>query len=148
MSDSPEPKRKVGLRQNSLPASSLSVDRTARERSERFENMADEQYSKILEYKNEMVKLATEFKRLINDTVLPDNKGPVALSVEKEVLDKLIKLSSSMNEDETQEECAGSNALCTIIMKCMFYQRDTINKLSYKVAQLEANARKQESKSE
>ena len=139
------PKKKIGLRQTGLPPAQVFGARAeANERAKNFSEHAEDQHSKIEEYRGEMFRLATEFKRMINDQVLPENKGPIVANLEKENLDKLIRLSSAINQDDTQEEAAGCNALCMILMKCILSQRDNINKLSHSMHKMEMHIRAQE----
>lgn len=126
------PSRRIGLkRTNTQPKTNTA------EVKENFERQADQQFDKIEDYKQQMWDLSVKYKSFIESNVLPENKGPIAVNLEKEVLEKLIQLAIDMNEDATQPEGVGSTALCMLLMKCMLLQRDGINKLLYKIDQLE-----------
>lgn len=126
------PVRKIGLKQ---PASSKSA--SSLEQKAAFEQKANEVFENTETYKQQIWDLSIKYKSFIESKVLPENRGPINLSLEKEVIDKLVALATRMNEDETQEVGIGSTALCMLLMKCMLLQRDYINVLSYKLMQLE-----------
>ncbi len=129
----PTPVRKIGVRKenSTIPGENNSKIK------ENFENKANEKYSKIEEYKQQVWDLSIKYKSFIENKTLPENRGPIASNLEKEVLDKLVQLATEMNEDETQLQSVGSTALCMLLMKCMLIQRDVINTLSFKLEQLD-----------
>ncbi len=125
------PVRKIGLKKtNDVVQSPIP---TAKD----FENVAEAQFLKIEDYKNQMRDFGSKFKSAIESDILPVNRGPIASNLEKEVIEGLVKLATSMNEDDTQDEGIGSTALCMLLMKSVFIQRDKINILSHKVSILE-----------
>lgn len=128
-----QPTRKIGLKKTN---SSMERKNTAEIR-ENFEKQADGKFSQIEDYKSKMWDLSIKYKSFIENKTLPENKGPIASNLEKEVLGKLVELAIIMNEDEMQEQGMGSTALCMLLMKSMLIQRDTINILSSKIEQLE-----------
>jgi hypothetical protein len=125
------PSRKIGLKKTNTQQ---QINKT--EVKAKFEQQADEQFAKIEDYKQQMWDLSVKYKSFIESKVLSENKGPISLNLEKEVLDKLVQLAIEMNEDATQPEGVGNTALCMLLMKCMLLQRDTINSLSFKLDQL------------
>jgi hypothetical protein len=127
------PTRKIGLKKAN-PASPPNSNTP--EVKANFEKKAEATFSKIEDYKSQIWDLSVKYKSFIESKVLPDNKGPIVSNLEKEVLEKLMILASDMNEDETQQQGIGSNALCMLLMKCMLLQRDNINILTFKVDQL------------
>lgn len=130
--DNHTPIRKIGLKKtNSAPIQNNA------EMKANFEQQANAQHDRIEEYKSEMWDLSIKYKSFIESKVLPENKGPIASNLEKEVLDKLVGLASNMNEDKFQPESIGSTALCMLLLKCMLLQRDTINILSFKLDQID-----------
>lgn len=128
----PEPVRKIGLKK-----ANVVKQQSSSEIKNNFEKKADDKFSKIEDYKQQMWDLSVKYKSIIQSKLLPENKGPISLNVEKEILDKLVQLATDMNEDETQPESIGSTALCMLLMKCMLLQRDEINQLYFRVEQLE-----------
>lgn len=126
------PARRIGIKKKNVQPQSNTAEVKAN-----FEQQADKQFSKIEDYKQQMWDLSVKYKSFIESKVLPENKGPIAANLEKEVLDKLVHLAIEMNEDETQPEGVGSTALCMLLMKCMLLQRDAISSLQFKIDQLE-----------
>lgn len=129
----PQPIKKIGLKK----ANPVITQNNISSKKEIFENQANNQFDKIEDYKQQIWDLSVKYKSFIQSKVLPDNRGPIASNLEKEVLDKLVALASVMNEDPNQQEGIGSTALCMLLMKCMLLQRDSINNLIFKLDQLE-----------
>lgn len=129
----PTPVRKIGVRKENpvVPGANNAQIKA------KFENQADAKHSAIEYYKQEIWDLSIKYKSFIESKVLPENRGPIAINVEKEVLDKLVQLAIDMNEDELHQQGVGSTALCMLLMKCMLIQRDIVNTLYFKVEQLE-----------
>lgn len=129
----PQPARKIGVRKENQVVPGANNAQT----KANFENQADAKYSKIEDYKKEIWDLSIKYKSFVESKILPGNRGPIAVNLEKEVLDKLVQLALDMNEDDTQQQGVGSTAICMLLMKCMLLQRDTINTLMFKTDQLE-----------
>ena len=126
------PKRKIGLRVKS------PIDKPSVVSKDEFERQANDQFDKIQDYKQQIWDLSVKYKSFIESKVLPENKGPMVMDLEKEILEKLIIIAGTMNMDQTQDEGSGNTTLCMLLMKCMLIQRDIIIKLSYKVDALQA----------
>ena len=105
--------------------------------AEEFQKAADAAAERIFNYKERAGILGLKLKSLIESNILPENKTLVLKDFEKEVLENLIRLANDLNNDETQQEGAGSIALSQLIMKMMLLQRDHINKLQFKIENLE-----------
>lgn len=125
-----EPVRKIGLKQSNTNTVLSPSKRDS------FEKKADEQFSKTEEYKQQIWDLSIKYKSFIENRTLAENRGPIASSLEKEVIDKLIQLATTINEDDTQQEAMGTTALCMLLLKSLLIQRDIINNLSFKVDKL------------
>jgi hypothetical protein len=109
-----------------------------------FNEQAKEVFLQYEDYKQRTWELSTRFKSMIEDKTLSENRTIISKDLEKEVLDKLVALSSEMNSDDNQPEGIGSIALSMLILKMLLLQRDTINSLAYKVDRLEKNNSKLE----
>ncbi len=127
------PVRKIGVKRTN----EVGADATKADIKAAFEKKADDAFSKIEEYKQQMWDLSLKYKSFVESKVLAENKGPIVANLEAEVLNKLTELASHMNEDETQPQAIGSTALCMLLMKCMLLQRDAINALSYKLDRMQ-----------
>jgi len=119
---------------NSQSQFSVKPDRVKELEKKAEEAVGDEEL-----YKNRAWELAVRYKSFIEDSKLKENKSSIVLDIEKETIDSLISLASSMNKDENQPEGEGSNALCMLLLKCMLIQRDKINDLNYRISNLEKN---------
>lgn len=131
----PKSKRQIGLKQSNKE--SIVANEEKKQQREEFEKQADVAFAQIEDYKKRAWDLSVKYKSFIQDKTLPENRGPLGESLEKEVLENLIQLASEMNEDETQEQAVGSTALCMLLLKCLLLQRDIVNQLSFKVDKLE-----------
>ena len=104
---------------------------------EEFEKNANQ----FMENKQEQIKIAIElakqFKEILQDKTLVENKGPISKEIEKDVISKLIALAMVINQDESQPEGYGSVAIIQLLLKMMLSQRDAYNELDFKVSRLE-----------
>lgn len=132
------PVRKIGVKK----ALQSSNQPSKSEIRNNFEKKADTEFEKVEDYKQQMWELAVQFRSFIENKTLPENKGPIASNLEKEILDKLVQLATDMNEDELQPQGIGSTSLCMLLMRCMLKQRDTINQLSYELSKLDRKVNK------
>lgn len=86
--------------------------------------------------KNDKVKydaweLSSKFVKILQDTTLSENRGPVQKDYERDVINKLISIAIDLNTDETQKEGIGSVGLITLLFNCVLKQRDVVNQLRY-----------------
>ena len=82
-------------------------------------------------------KASEKFKKVLNDTTLPQNRTDIQKSIEEEALKELVQIASELNQDDTKEESFGSLSLCSYLLKIVLKQRDTITLLDYRLTQLE-----------
>lgn len=127
---SPKKGLKINNQQSSVPQPKLN-------NVAEFNEQAKEVFLQYEDYKKRTWELSTRFKAMIEDRTLSENKGVISKDLEKEVLDKLVALSSEMNADDNQPEGIGSVALSMLMLKMMLLQRDTLNTLAYKLEKLE-----------
>lgn len=76
------------------------------------------------------------------DETLLSEKGPIKKNLEKEIVNKLVRFASEMNNDPNEPEGFGSVAVIVLLLKAILYLRDKNNELSYKVASLEQKINK------
>lgn len=88
------------------------------------------------------VELAKQFWSIAKDTTLEKNKGPIQKSLEKEVIGKLLEFASSLNNDTSEFEGAGSMAIIMLLLKISLHLRDNNNSLNYKLTLLEDKVNK------
>lgn len=96
-----------------------------------FEKMVNEAVEKKEGYQQMAFDLGKEFLGLMKDKTLPENKGPIAANLEKEVLNKLINFSIMVNTDQNEPEGMGSIGLVTLLLKTSLVFRDNYNRLEY-----------------
>jgi hypothetical protein len=132
--DKPIAKQKKGLKINNESSEILPPEPSNKES---FDKLADEEIIKSNEQKERSLMLGLQFKKLIEDKVLIQNKTSINQDIEKEIVGKLANLALEINSDENQPEGMGSVAICSLLMKMNLLQRDIINNLSYKVEQLD-----------
>lgn len=132
----PQPKKHLGLKQSNPVREKVADPKQV------FDEKANQAFADIEDYKQKMWDFSIQFKSFIETQVLPDNRGPIANSLEKETLDNLIALAAQMNEDDNQPEGMGNIALNMLLLKCMLLQRDKINLLRYEVSRLSSPSEK------
>ena len=128
-------KRGAGLK---IDNSNSSIEPPKNSSKEIFDQKATEAFKRIETYKSRFWELSGQFKNMILDKVLPENKTSISKDIENEVLNKLVQIASEMNADATQPEGFGSITLNMLLMKMMLIQRDSINTLLFKVSKLES----------
>jgi len=134
--DLPEQEQKVGLKKVSTQKSifdSMPKKPTPAEFQEKVKHAED----KNTGYKRQAAELSISFKKIIADKTLTQNKNVFMNELEQEVLSKLVKLASTINEDDNEQESMGSLMIIILLLKTSLYQRDRLNKLEYLVSQLE-----------
>lgn len=88
-------------------------------------------------YKQRAAVYSAQFKKMMNDKTLKQNRNVFVAELESELLANMIKLSVDVNVDTSEQEGMGSLMWVILLLKTCFSQRDRINDLEYKVAQLE-----------
>lgn len=108
----------------------------------------DKQVQEIVEnkssYKEQAAELSIQFKNMMKDKTLEENKNVFVRETEQEVLANMIKLAVKVNNDEYEDEGMGSLMWVILLLKTTLWQKDRINHLEYdnfelrkKVAELE-----------
>lgn len=122
---------KKGLKIKNNPAAS-----TPKIIKQEFDQKVNAFISKQDEYKTRFADLAKQYKTILQDNTLVENKTKLAIEVENGIVNNLIKLADEINRDDTQEEGQGSIGLLVLFAKCQLSQRDEINALRYKLEKL------------
>jgi hypothetical protein len=104
---------------------------------EDFDRQVQSAQQKMAGYKQKTAELAIQFKKILEDKTLPENKNIFAVELEREVLSKMIELAIEINNDPNEQEGMGSLSWITFLFKNLLSQRDRINKLEYTIFQLE-----------
>jgi hypothetical protein len=88
--------------------------------------------------KGRITELSTKFMEFVRDQTLSENKSPIQLDLERDISRQLTDLAMQLNNDETKPEGIGSAGMIMLLLRCTLTQRDIINKLAYKIHQLES----------
>jgi hypothetical protein len=104
---------------------------------EKFEEVVKETSDKNDRVKFDAYELSSKFVKILQDTTLEKNKGPIQKEHEKDVVGKLINIAIDLNNDETQKEGIGSIGLATLLFNCVLKQRNILNELRYEKSILE-----------
>lgn len=96
-----------------------------------LEKKINQMLEKQEDYKSQVAKLALDFKKLLADKTLPENKSIIAKSVESDIVSQMIKLGIDINNDEKEQEGMGSMGWILILLKTCLYQRDRLNELEF-----------------
>lgn len=99
--------------------------------SEAFDKRVNDSVNNNERIKTEAWELSSKFVKILQDTTLPENRGPIQKDHEKNIINKLISIAIDLNTDETQKEGIGSVGLATLLFNCVLKQRDIINQLRY-----------------
>lgn len=124
---------KVGVKINNNQ--SMFAGNVKRPSREEFEKKAAQVNDKMNEYQERAVQLSLNYKKLLDDKTLLQNKNVFQQDAEKEVISNLMQLAIDMNTDPNEEEGMGSVGLISLLCRCLLIQRDKINELSYGLSQ-------------
>lgn len=103
-----------------------------------FEARAKEVHQKLEGHNAQAVELGKKFLQVIDQRILPENKGPIEKSFEREILKDLVAFAIVVNNDENEpRDCMGSVALLTLLLNVALRLKDRNSALEYKVTQLE-----------
>lgn len=128
--------KKIGIK-NASTQKSMFDAKPKKPTQQEFEKKVQDVQQQILTYKQKVSELALEFKKVLEDKTLSENKNIFSLEVEKELLTKMVQLAVEINNDPNEKEGMGSLSWITLLLKTVLSQRDRINKLEYAIFQLE-----------
>lgn len=129
-------KSKLGLR-NVSSQKSIFENVPKKPSQEDFEKKVKDVQENNNSYKQRAAELAIQFKKIVEDKTLPQNKNVFAQELEREVLSKMIQLAVEINNDPNEQEGMGSLGWITLLFKINLMQRDKINNIEYKISLLE-----------
>lgn len=102
-----------------------------------LDNHVKRMRDRSLSYKQMAAEYSAQFKKIMSDRTLQQNKNIFVVEMESELLGNMIKLASEINADPDEQEGMGSLMWIVLLFKTCLTQRDKINKLEYFVSQLE-----------
>lgn len=133
--DLPE-KNKSGLK-NISSQKSIFDNAPKKQSQEDFNKVVRDAQEKGASFKSRTADLAIQFRKIIEDKTLPQNKSIFASEIEREVLSSIIKLASEINNDPNESEGIGSLSWIAQLFKITLLQRDRLNKIEYSLMQLD-----------
>jgi hydrogenase maturation factor HypF (carbamoyltransferase family) len=110
---------------------------------ERFEKAADQRIQDEQDTNARALNTVSKFMKMFENKMLNKNKTDIALNVEREIKQELIKLITDLNNDETTDEYGtGSVVAISILLKIVLNLRDRMNDLEYENVQLKKSLSK------
>lgn len=106
------------------------------DQKESFEDQANAAYQSIQSRKQRATDLVLQFSKIIKDTTLETNKGPIDKSIEAECYRNLLGIAEELNNDVSEKEGSGSIALVALLLKTTFHFRNSNNEISFEIAKL------------
>ena len=88
-------------------------------------------------YKQKAAEYSSQFKKMMSEKTLLQNRSVFTSELEGEILGNMIKLAVEVNNDPHEQEGMGSLMWIVLLLKTFLMQRDRINQLEYIVSQLE-----------
>lgn len=104
---------------------------------EKFEEDVKQAVDRSMSYKQRAAELASQFKKMMQDKTLPQNKNVFAQDSEREVLTKMVQLAVDINNDPNEQEGMGSLTWITLLFTTCLSQRDRVNRLEYAMTLLD-----------
>jgi hypothetical protein len=118
-------------------ANSMFANQPKRPTKQDLDKSAKEIKEKDIGFKEKAAELAVNFRKMLDDKTLVDNKNQFSLEIERESINNLAQLAIDMNNDEyEQQDGMGSVGLAVLLFRCILIQRDKINKLDYAINEM------------
>lgn len=127
---------KIGLK-NVSSQKSIFENMPKKPAPEEFEKQVQQIQNRSSDYKQRAAELAIQYRKILEDKTLHQNKNVFAVELEKEVITKMVQLAIEINNDSNEQEGMGSLGWITLLLKVILSQKDKINNLEYKVSLLE-----------
>lgn len=99
-----------------------------------FEREASESNKRLDSYQEQAKELTIQFKKLMDDKTLQQNKNVFAADIENDIISKMIGLAVQINQDKDEMEGMGSVGWIALLLKHTFLLKDRINYLEYTVS--------------
>lgn len=129
--------KKIGLKQVSSQKSMFDTNKSPTAPTpQQFDERVQQVSSKSNDYKIKAGELAVQYKKILADKTLVQNKNVFSEEIEREILTKMVNLAIQINNDEDEQEGMGSLGWITILLKTQFSVRDRLNELEYQLLQL------------
>ena len=127
---------KIGLK-NVSSQKSIFDAKPKKPSQEDFDNKVQKIQETNSGYKAKAADLALQFRKLLEDKTLLQNKNVFARELEKEILTNMAELAIEINNDPHEQEGMGSLGWVILLLKTVLSQRDRINNLEYTISLLD-----------
>lgn len=132
--DNTDNSRGIGL--NKVSSKKSMFESNKRPSVSEFEEDARKVNDSSISNKSRVIELSSQFRKIIEDKTLPENRSPLQETFQTETFTKLLELANALNEDDNEPDNVGSMALIVLLMKTNFLLKDKINVLEYKLSLL------------
>ena len=88
-------------------------------------------------HKQKAAGLSLNYRKLIEDRTLLQNKHILAKDIEIETISEMLKLSQEVEDDMDEPAGVGSLMWISLLLKLTLYQRDRLNSLEYGLTQVD-----------
>lgn len=135
--DQPPPKpAKVGLKlkNDASMFANLPKKPTAQDLKQEVKQIQE----RSQDYKERAAQFALNYKKVLDDKTLLQNKNIFAKDLEVEAINKLVQLAMEIDADENEEHAMGTFGMISLMFRCFITQRDRINELEYALTQTNA----------
>jgi hypothetical protein len=113
---------------------------------EQFQQQAVEEHEKRAARNKLVLETGQQLVKILEDKILPENRTAASISVENEIIAKMVNLAVEINDDEKEHEGIGWMGLILLLISQCQKSRDRFNLAEFKVKTLEsqvANLEKQ-----
>ena len=132
MDDKKGPKKGLKINNDASIANVLPTTPSKKE----FETEARKVNETLNSYNDRALKLAIDFRRIMNDTTLPQNRNVLSKELEREIITNLMQLAIDINTDQYEKDGMGSVGVEALIMNQLLTLRDRNNFLEFTLEQL------------
>jgi hypothetical protein len=126
------PKKGLKINNDASIANALPTTPSKKE----FEAEAKKVNETLNSYNDRALKLATDFRRIMNDATLPQNRNILSKELEREIITNLMQLAIDINTDQHEKDGMGSVGVEALIMNQLLTLRDRNNFLEFTLEQL------------
>ncbi len=133
----PEQKKKIGMKLKNPP--SVKFDPKQEFRNQVKEIDKNQDINNLFQTK--IAELTSQYFKILEDKTLTENKSPPSKEAEKELIDNLVKVSMEINNFEINQFMEnenplpfygmGSSALINLLLNCLYFERNKLNRLEY-----------------
>lgn len=123
---------KIGLKKSAGQQKSMFEDRPKPPSPQKFQQQVRTVEEIKSGYNARAADLYLQFKKVVLDKTLPQNRNIFNSETEKEILQGMMQLAQEINDDPNEQHNGmGSLTLITCLLKMCLAQRDRINELEY-----------------